>query len=59
MDKHFRYAASLFDTVILKEFVVLQDISLEKATTILHGLERQEKVKRIASKAGSLGKIIR
>ena len=48
-----------FDIVTLKEFAVFYDKSLKEAETILHGLEQQEKVKRIASKAGSLWKVMR
>src|SRR6478735_11866297 len=47
-----------FDTITLKEFAVFYDKSLEESETILHRLERQKKVKRIASKAGSLWKVI-
>ena len=47
-----------FDTVTLKEFAVFYNKSLEEAETILHGLEQQKKVKRIASKAGSLWKVM-
>ena len=48
-----------FDIVTLKEFAVFYDKSLEEAETILHGLEQQKKVKRIALKAGSLWKVMR
>ena len=46
-----------FNTVTLKEFALFYDLELEKAETILHGFEQQNKVERIISEPGAVWKL--